>query len=159
MSEALKPCPFCGGPEIPPAQIYCDTCKTNIAGLGDHWNTRPIEDALRARIAELEAALAEARKDTARLEKIIAYQEREHKVLFGDARMGWLFGDDGEVLSGCHSEDDYRFSTLREAIDAIKDAPKNWLRDMAAKEDGYVSVGGLVTDIEEREKNGNDSKG
>ena len=55
MSE-LKPCPFCGSADIrtePGINLnYCDKCsaEANI----EHWNTRPIEDALRARIAELE---------------------------------------------------------------------------------------------------------
>ena len=56
MSE-LKPCPFCGGTNICTEKginlNYCDSCsaEANI----EHWNNRPIEDALRARIAELEA--------------------------------------------------------------------------------------------------------
>jgi len=57
MSE-LKPCPFCGSADIrtePGINLnYCDKCsaEANI----EHWNTRPIEDALNKRIAELEAA-------------------------------------------------------------------------------------------------------
>ena len=53
----LKPCPFCGGTKICTEKSinlnYCDNCsaESNI----EHWNTRPIEDALRLRIAELEA--------------------------------------------------------------------------------------------------------
>ncbi len=56
MSE-LKPCPFCGSADIrtePGINLnYCDKCsaEANI----EHWNTRPIEDALNKRIAELEA--------------------------------------------------------------------------------------------------------
>jgi len=66
MSE-LKPCPFCGSP----AYSYHDNCidfagvKCDLGGCvcadilitENNWNTRPIEDALRARIAELEAEL------------------------------------------------------------------------------------------------------
>ena len=57
MSEILRPCPFCGSADIrtePGINLnYCDKCsaEANI----EHWNTRPIEDALNARIAELEA--------------------------------------------------------------------------------------------------------
>ena len=57
MSE-LKPCPFCGGTKICTEKginlNYCDNCsaESNV----EHWNTRPIEDALRKRIAELESA-------------------------------------------------------------------------------------------------------
>lgn len=56
MSE-LKPCPFCGGTKICTEKginlNYCDNCsaESNI----EHWNTRPIEDALNKRIDELEA--------------------------------------------------------------------------------------------------------
>ena len=56
-SNNLRPCPFCGGTKICTEKginlNYCDNCsaESNI----EHWNTRPIEDALNARIAELEA--------------------------------------------------------------------------------------------------------
>ena len=56
MNEELRPCPFCGGTNICTEKginlNYCDSCsaEANI----EHWNKRPIEDALRARIAELE---------------------------------------------------------------------------------------------------------
>jgi len=55
--NTLKPCPFCGSADIrtePGINLnYCDKCsaEANI----EHWNTRPIEDALNKRIAELEA--------------------------------------------------------------------------------------------------------
>ena len=54
--NTLKPCPFCGGTKICTEKginlNYCDNCsaESNV----EHWNTRPIEDALNARIAELE---------------------------------------------------------------------------------------------------------
>jgi len=56
MSEELRPCPFCGGTKICTEKginlNYCDNCsaESNV----EHWNTRPIEDELRSRIAELE---------------------------------------------------------------------------------------------------------
>ena len=60
MSEELRPCPFCGGTKICTEKginlNYCDNCsaESNV----EHWNTRPIEDALNARIAELEKDLS-----------------------------------------------------------------------------------------------------
>ena len=59
MSEELRPCPFCGGTKICTEKginlNYCDNCsaESNV----EHWNNRPIEDALNARIAELELRL------------------------------------------------------------------------------------------------------
>jgi hypothetical protein len=66
MSE-LKPCPFCGSP----AYSYHDNCidfagvKCDLGGCvcadilitENNWNTRPVEDALTARIAELEGKI------------------------------------------------------------------------------------------------------
>ena len=69
MSE-LKRCPFCGdgadyiqilGNYKSPHEVYCFTCNGGITegrskdGVIHNWNTRPIEDELRKRIAELEA--------------------------------------------------------------------------------------------------------
>ena len=58
MSE-LKPCPFCGAMPMGEDDRYmCSTLgcvmQEDTISAKD-WNTRPIEDALRARIAELEA--------------------------------------------------------------------------------------------------------
>ena len=73
MSNKLRPCPFCGKET---AEVECDGAfwwvKCQSCGASGHvywfilnngnardividnWNTRPIEDALRLRIAELE---------------------------------------------------------------------------------------------------------
>jgi hypothetical protein len=64
MMDELRPCPFCGSP----AYSYHDNCidfagvKCDLGGCvcadilitENNWNTRPIEDALNKRIAELE---------------------------------------------------------------------------------------------------------
>jgi hypothetical protein len=79
--NTLKPCPFCGGAKICTEKginlNYCDNCsaESNI----EHWNTRPIEDELQKRIAELEMkirhnALWQASEDAeerAHLEKLV----------------------------------------------------------------------------------------
>lgn len=69
MSKELKPCPFCGELEhISEEDGYtfdketypkCGKCTHNAQAKIDSatWNTRPIEDALNARVAELESAL------------------------------------------------------------------------------------------------------
>jgi len=74
MSE-LKPCPFCGsevqdderGEKYPKKSpmggwiIHCECCGASLSQFRKSgkdeisWNTRPIEDALTTRIAELEA--------------------------------------------------------------------------------------------------------
>ena len=67
MSDELKACPFCGGSnttldyyEISGPQelgtiVVCNECGASAKSIVD-WNNRPIEDALNARIAELEEA-------------------------------------------------------------------------------------------------------
>jgi len=66
MSE-LKPCPFCGKEPSTyedTGYVYCPNDDCMVADSYwekailpvEKWNTRPIEDALNARIAELEAA-------------------------------------------------------------------------------------------------------
>jgi len=58
MSEELKPCPFCGEPvefNKFAEKVVCEDCGATI--YSDYWNTRPIEDALNARIAELEGKI------------------------------------------------------------------------------------------------------
>ena len=78
MTDELKACPFCGGggagyiddvqyPDTPHERVWyavtCGKCDANGAwdlgksGAAEKWNTRAVEDALRARIAELEAQL------------------------------------------------------------------------------------------------------
>jgi len=63
----LKPCPFCGSsnttldyyeiscPQELGTIVVCNDCGASAKSIVD-WNTRPIEDALNKRIAELEAA-------------------------------------------------------------------------------------------------------
>lgn len=53
----IKACPFCGFDTICEENhlIICLNCGTS--NHISEWNTRPIEDALQARIAELESEL------------------------------------------------------------------------------------------------------
>jgi chromosome segregation ATPase len=56
MSEKLKQCPFCGGEaELCYSEVDTFCRKCNVMQETELWNTRPIEDASNARIAELEA--------------------------------------------------------------------------------------------------------
>lgn len=55
MSEELRPCPFCGGEaELCYSEVDTFCRKCNVMQETELWNTRPIEDALNKRIAELE---------------------------------------------------------------------------------------------------------
>ena len=60
MSEILKPCPFCGGEPHECLDNHFDCLNRGCPMAGaraiplEDWNTRPIEDDLRNRIAELE---------------------------------------------------------------------------------------------------------
>ena len=79
MSE-LKRCPFCGNePVVEGNLVACNNlnCPTYdnywtdpMIFTCDQWNTRPIEDALHARIAELEAAQARWVMASERLPKV-----------------------------------------------------------------------------------------
>ena len=74
MSE-LKPCPFCGGVAqvntwtmhgITESRCFCPNsdCPNSVRTVAlATWNTRPIEDALNARIAELEYQLEDWAED------------------------------------------------------------------------------------------------
>ena len=63
--EELKPCPFCGNTNLHHTEtsifhaVWCKDCGAMVdIDDGDAiklWNTRPLEDALQSRIAELEA--------------------------------------------------------------------------------------------------------
>ena len=63
--DVLQPCPFCGGDAqvntwtmhgITESRCFCPNsdCPNSVRTVAlEQWNTRPIEDALTARIAEL----------------------------------------------------------------------------------------------------------
>ncbi len=80
MSEELKPCPWCNGEayafpvldrngEHDGFSVLCFGCDASIETYASKekaifaWNTRPIEDALRAKVAYLESALNDAETD------------------------------------------------------------------------------------------------
>lgn len=82
MSKELKPCPFCGETRliiednqmVQDVHVLCKDCgaKTSFDGIrysvAGRWNCRPVEDALKRRIEELEAEngrLREALKEIA----------------------------------------------------------------------------------------------
>ena len=66
MSHKLRPCPFCGSNAqvntwtthgITESRCFCSNsdCPNSVRTVAlEQWNTRPIEDALNKRIAEME---------------------------------------------------------------------------------------------------------
>lgn len=84
----LKPCPFCGAAGVKSRHGYytCSNDYCNLVTMSNGWNYRPIEDALQARIAELEA-------------KLDAYAERERWHKYPDKKP-WAGGEWLILLDG-----------------------------------------------------------
>jgi hypothetical protein len=92
-----KPCPFCGEPAAAAEHIAgpyfgcmnndCDGALASGFMPPDGWNTRPIEDALRARAEAAEAALATARAEGVAAERAavvrMLYEYRDHAAAHG----------------------------------------------------------------------------
>ena len=60
--NTLKPCPFCGGKNVLSTELqdglpFIAYCQCGAENEAENWNTRPIEDELQKRIAELEAEI------------------------------------------------------------------------------------------------------
>ena len=140
MSAELKPCPWCGspadrydGPNRLLEYIGCDSCGKTFPMTIDVWNTRPLEDALQQRVAQLEAdnareqELIQARDETirAQLRKIVEL----HGVLasFGIRKNGDFWESRTVETGGDHNlEDDLaaankEIERLRTAISNTRD--------------------------------------
>jgi hypothetical protein len=119
MPDRLKSCPFCGGPAEHTEQnnpieylepnvwhyIKCSSCNQTMPGIFSpgsvelltRWNTRPLEDALRARLEAAEgliAAMDEQErlnnvKDTNYSGFLTAFRRQEHKADVTKAREKW----------------------------------------------------------------------
>ena len=84
MSEELRPCPFCG--EMPVTENNLVACANKSCPTYDNywtdpqiltieqWNTRPVEDALNKRIADLDAENAELKERVAMLDVTAVYK-------------------------------------------------------------------------------------
>ena len=92
MSRTPKPCPFCGKPaeltenEYGASMVECQwclarTCSHNEGLAIDKWNSRPGENALRARAEAAEAALATARAEGAAAERAAVLAELRDDLL------------------------------------------------------------------------------
>jgi len=78
MNEKLKQCPFCGGEaELCYSEVDTFCRKCNVMQETELWNTRPIEDDLRNRIAELVSSNMVMAKGVLDLKARIAELEAE----------------------------------------------------------------------------------
>jgi hypothetical protein len=123
MSE-LKPCPFCGRkPYERGGYVSCHTeeCLANAdyhepaIGSIEDWNTRPIEDALNARIAELEKDLSNKEIEYTDLwDDALALQSRIAEL---EAERRWIPVSEGlpEIEEGDSKEYDVVITYPRES--------------------------------------------
>ena len=121
MTDELILCPFCGGggagymddvqyPDTPNERVWyavtCGKCDANGAwdlgksGAAEKWNTRAVEDALRARIAELEERLTP-----------VKFSERKPEagqvvLLWNSFYKNWIIGKPW-IPDPLESDDDY----------------------------------------------------
>jgi uncharacterized Zn finger protein (UPF0148 family) len=76
--NTLKPCPFCGEQVFTPLVSSLDNGYTRCSSCGAtmqrrRWQTRPIEEDLRKRIAELEELVDELKTENAELKERIGF--------------------------------------------------------------------------------------
>ena len=115
MSE-LKQCPFCGSEAqvntwtmhgITESRCFCSNsdCPNSVRTVGlDQWNTRPIEDALNKRIAELEAA----QRWIPVSERLPENENDQVLIRRGNVvALGWIYFDElmGDWDYRCYDED------------------------------------------------------
>lgn len=117
----LKPCPFCGGVDIAVAKLsdgdwyLCRECEANSGHGGvDGWNTRPIEDELRAEINKL---------STVYVVTMYRFGDREkHSYVLG------VWSDKAEADKHANAEVDYRGGKYKaDVLEVVVNAePEGW---------------------------------
>ena len=136
MSE-LKPCPFCGEePATRAGFAICinDDCEQSNYWSGldiDDWNTRPIEDALNARIAELEAELTELKERFDITDGLL----NQATVLIGAVIACCTYNSNAEAMAGAYGISDRAFTMIDNFI-------KNYNRAVL---DGKISTDGTLS--------------
>jgi predicted RNase H-like nuclease (RuvC/YqgF family) len=99
MSDEYKPCPFCGSTEISTEMglnlNYCDKCsaEANI----EHWNTRPLEDALLKRAERAEAMVERLIEERKQLIAQLAAEKDKNEHMLGCIFEYETIAPDGEL--------------------------------------------------------------
>lgn len=111
----LKGCPFCGEHAAEAGGVGCLNRKCEGSRLQlprRTWNTRPIEDALRAKVSELTRLLGEAEERATILAQTILALMQKHSVYLKGKAVGM---SDGEAFA----------RTVSDAVQrAIQGAPR-----------------------------------
>jgi hypothetical protein len=84
MSEALKPCPFCGAPGVwkAPWAVGCYVCNVHIPV--ENWNLRSDLNAAKdAEIERLRKIIRTASKDLIEVERLIQIEHIRHRYAAG----------------------------------------------------------------------------
>jgi FtsZ-binding cell division protein ZapB len=94
VKKQLKPCPFCGSDNLQSrdrlewSDVRCKACLQSVSSFPcsaeNIWNKRPIEDALQARIAELEAEVKKANSETAEANDNYEHMMAERNIIQSD---------------------------------------------------------------------------
>jgi hypothetical protein len=132
MSDELKPCPFCGekaeirvkqwidGEGYPDKLVWVECPDCGDTHRPDNWNTRPIEDALRAELETAYFEKAEFQESNTRLREALgrAHQQRDalkDELEQARVRLAEAEADAERLYHAIKSEDD---ETTIEALDA-----------------------------------------
>ena len=99
MTKELKPCPFCGQPariHFNGTAVTCsnDDCPSIVDWLSQReWNTRPVEDALRAELSQAR----EAQRWMPVSERLPDEGELCNVVCYGEVTTGyWIWMESGD---------------------------------------------------------------
>ena len=139
--NTLKPCPFCGGKNVLSTELqdglpFIAYCQCGAENEAENWNTRPIEDELHTRIAELEA---ESERFTAHSD----IERQDDKWIPVSERLpetdGQYIGYTNTGLVGTHWLVDGHFVVTYSCEQKWLTTPTSWILESASGGDVYVT--------------------